>query len=240
MNAQTHGELANFIWDICNLLRGPYKRNEYRRVILPLTVLRRFDCVLADTKDDVLAAGRVHAKQSENVRHQLLAAAAQRSFYNVPRRGPRLPQRSPRRSRCDGSGRVRRGPADAVDPVRDGRDRDRRPSPDPHRSSWVKQAIRGTIATLAETTGGALFGDRDELTVRLPALPRPGTPPQRLARGPARATPSTGAAPDAQRCPRSGPPPISTPQYERAPTRSASLPYWTPPLVVAVFQERSS
>ena len=83
MNVQTHGELANFIWDICNLLRGPYKRNEYRKVILPLTVLRRFDCVLADTKDDVLAAERVHAKQSENVRHQLLAAAAKRSFYNT-------------------------------------------------------------------------------------------------------------------------------------------------------------
>ena len=57
VNAQTHSELANFIWSICNLLRGPYKRNEYRKVILPLTVLRRFDCVLADTKDDVLAAG---------------------------------------------------------------------------------------------------------------------------------------------------------------------------------------
>ena len=83
MNAQTHGELANFIWDICNLLRGPYKRNEYRKVILPLTVLRRFDCVLADTKDDVLVAARVHARQSENVRHQLLAAAAQRPFYNT-------------------------------------------------------------------------------------------------------------------------------------------------------------
>ena len=83
MNAQTHGELANFIWDICNLLRGPYKRNEYRKVILPLTVLRRFDCVLADTKDDVLAAARLHARQSENVRHQLVAAAAQRPFYNT-------------------------------------------------------------------------------------------------------------------------------------------------------------
>ena len=91
MNAQTHSELANFIWDICNLLRGPYKRNEYRKVILPLTVLRRFDCVLADTKDDVLAADRVHANQSENVRRQLLAAAAQRPFYNTsPFDFPRL------------------------------------------------------------------------------------------------------------------------------------------------------
>ena len=40
MNTQTHAELVNFIWAICNLLRGPYKRNEYRKVILPLTVLR--------------------------------------------------------------------------------------------------------------------------------------------------------------------------------------------------------
>ena len=41
MNGETHSQLANFIWSICNLLRGPYKRNEYRKVILPLTVLRR-------------------------------------------------------------------------------------------------------------------------------------------------------------------------------------------------------
>jgi hypothetical protein len=37
MNVETHSQLANFIWSICNLLRGPYKRNEYRKVILPLT-----------------------------------------------------------------------------------------------------------------------------------------------------------------------------------------------------------
>jgi type I restriction enzyme M protein len=35
MTAETHTQLANFIWSICNLLRGPYKRNEYRKVILP-------------------------------------------------------------------------------------------------------------------------------------------------------------------------------------------------------------
>ena len=54
MNVRTHGEFARFIWSICNLLRGLYKRNEYRKVILPLTVLRRFDCVLAETKQAVL------------------------------------------------------------------------------------------------------------------------------------------------------------------------------------------
>lgn len=47
MPAETHSQIASFIWSICNLLRGPYKRNEYRKVILPLTVLRRFDCILA-------------------------------------------------------------------------------------------------------------------------------------------------------------------------------------------------
>jgi type I restriction enzyme M protein len=47
--------MVNFIWGICNLLRGPYKRNEYRRVILPLTVLRRFDSILLPNKQKVLA-----------------------------------------------------------------------------------------------------------------------------------------------------------------------------------------
>ena len=54
MNTETHRQLAGFIWSICNLLRGPYKRNEYRKVILPLTVLRRFDCLLAPTKAKAL------------------------------------------------------------------------------------------------------------------------------------------------------------------------------------------
>ena len=72
MNAQTHSELASFIWSICNLLRGPYKRNEYRKVILPLTVLRRFDCVLALTKEAVLSAAETHQGQSENVLNGLL------------------------------------------------------------------------------------------------------------------------------------------------------------------------
>ena len=83
MNAGTHGELASFIWSICNLLRGPYKRNEYRKVILPLTVLRRFDCVLAETKDEVLAANERYAAESERVRHRLLMEASGRPFYNV-------------------------------------------------------------------------------------------------------------------------------------------------------------
>ena len=63
MTAETHRQLANFIWSICNLLRGPYKRNEYRKVIPPLTVLRRFDCLLASTKTQILAEHTVRRPQ---------------------------------------------------------------------------------------------------------------------------------------------------------------------------------
>ena len=82
MNARTHGEMVNFIWDICNLLRGPYKRNEYRKVILPLTVLRRFDCVLAPTKQAVLEATIQYSNASDSIRHEMLKTAALHSFYN--------------------------------------------------------------------------------------------------------------------------------------------------------------
>ncbi|MGI6332772.1 MAG: type I restriction-modification system subunit M [Zhaonellaceae bacterium] len=45
---------VNFIWSIAELLRGPYKKEQYGDVILPMAVLRRFDCVLAETKQEVL------------------------------------------------------------------------------------------------------------------------------------------------------------------------------------------
>ena len=40
---------AQFIWSVADLLRGDYKQSEYGKVILPLTVLRRLDCVLEPT-----------------------------------------------------------------------------------------------------------------------------------------------------------------------------------------------
>jgi type I restriction enzyme M protein len=45
---------AAFIWSVADLLRGDYKQSEYGKVILPLTVLRRLDCVLEPTKSAVL------------------------------------------------------------------------------------------------------------------------------------------------------------------------------------------
>jgi len=47
-------DLSNFIWSIADLLRGPYRPPQYERVMLPLVVLRRFDCVLEPTKQAVL------------------------------------------------------------------------------------------------------------------------------------------------------------------------------------------
>jgi type I restriction enzyme M protein len=78
-----HHELANFIWSICNLLRGPYKRNEYRKVILPLTVLRRFDCLLAPTKDQVLAEFSKIKGKPETVVRGILERVTRRPFYNL-------------------------------------------------------------------------------------------------------------------------------------------------------------
>src|SRR5258707_4485049 len=50
-----HSDHASLIWQIADLLRGPYRPPQYERVLLLMTVLRRFDCVLASTKTKVLS-----------------------------------------------------------------------------------------------------------------------------------------------------------------------------------------
>jgi len=50
----THQQHIKFIWDIADLLRGPYRPPQYERVMLPMTVLRRFDSVLENSKSEVL------------------------------------------------------------------------------------------------------------------------------------------------------------------------------------------
>lgn len=59
------GEKVNFIWKIAELLRGPYKADEYGDVVLPMAVLRRFDCLLEDTKDLVVA--KAEATDAETI-----------------------------------------------------------------------------------------------------------------------------------------------------------------------------
>jgi len=83
--SQSHSQIASFIWSICNLLRGPYKRNEYRKVILPLTVIRRFDCILEPSKDKVLAELPHLYGKSDNIIHESLTRITGVPFYNKSR-----------------------------------------------------------------------------------------------------------------------------------------------------------
>jgi len=73
---------VNFIWGIAELLRGDYKQSEYGRVVLPFTVLRRLDLVLAPTKQTVLEeAVRLEGLAFETDR--LLRDASGQGFYNT-------------------------------------------------------------------------------------------------------------------------------------------------------------
>ena len=74
--------LSAFIWSVADLLRGDYKQSEYGKVILPFTVLRRLDCVLAPTKDAVLAERTTRLAQGMNPEPFLLRKAGQ-TFYNT-------------------------------------------------------------------------------------------------------------------------------------------------------------
>ena len=74
--------LSSFIWSVADLLRGDYKQSEYGRVILPFTVLRRLDCVLAPTKIAVLKEKAAREKRGVDP-HQFLLRKAGHSFYNL-------------------------------------------------------------------------------------------------------------------------------------------------------------
>ena len=72
---------AGLIWAIADLLRGDYKRAEYQKVILPLVLLRRLDCVLEPTKRQVLA--RARTIESDNVRNVVLKTITGVEAYNT-------------------------------------------------------------------------------------------------------------------------------------------------------------
>ena len=81
-DSETIRNHAAFIWSVADLLRGDYKQSEYGRVILPLTVIRRLDCVLEPTKQAVLERHKQLAGRIENVEPVLQAVAGQQ-FYNT-------------------------------------------------------------------------------------------------------------------------------------------------------------
>lgn len=79
MNASS---LAGFIWSVADLLRGDYKQSDYGKVILPFTLLRRLDCVLAPTKAAVLAEYEAR-RDSKLPLDQFLLRKSGQSFYNT-------------------------------------------------------------------------------------------------------------------------------------------------------------
>jgi type I restriction enzyme M protein len=89
MIAQQHQELSDKIWAVANKLRGPYRPPQYRRVMLPLIVLRRLDCVLEPTKAEVLTQYQVLKKKglSDTSVEKALAKIAskdrQQPLYNI-------------------------------------------------------------------------------------------------------------------------------------------------------------
>jgi type I restriction enzyme M protein len=79
-----HNEIVSFLWGVADLIRDTFKRGKYQDVILPLTVLRRLDCVLAPTKEKVLARQAQLAGRLENPDAQLRRASGF-AFYNTSR-----------------------------------------------------------------------------------------------------------------------------------------------------------
>ena len=77
-------EKVNFIWSIADLIRDSFKRGKYQDVILPLTVLRRIDSVLAPTKRDVLHTLAEIGDQVEDI-DDLLSLKSGFAFYNKSR-----------------------------------------------------------------------------------------------------------------------------------------------------------
>lgn len=74
---------VNFIWTIAEILRGPYKKEDYGKVVLPMAVLRRFDCVLSETKDEVLTQYDKYKNLPQESRDEILNRVAKQNFSNV-------------------------------------------------------------------------------------------------------------------------------------------------------------
>lgn len=79
-----HRALSACNWQIADLLRGPYRPPQYERVMLPLTVLRRFECVLRPTKEKVLTEykKRKDGKLNNDALDKLLNKASVQRFHN--------------------------------------------------------------------------------------------------------------------------------------------------------------
>jgi type I restriction enzyme M protein len=76
---------VSFIWSVADLLRGPYRPNQYKDLMLPMTVLRRLDCVLEPTKDKVLAKQKALSGGKVKNVNPILCRVTGVPFYNTSR-----------------------------------------------------------------------------------------------------------------------------------------------------------
>lgn len=84
----THQQHIKFIWDIADLLRGPYRPPQYERVMLPMTVLRRFDSVLESSKEEVINEyNSLKSKYNNDIPVSILTSKLEKitgqKFYNT-------------------------------------------------------------------------------------------------------------------------------------------------------------
>src|SRR5262245_33352651 len=80
-----YNEIISFLWGVADLIRDTFKRGKYQDVILPLTILRRLDCVLGPTKEKVLRKqAELRGKKLENLEPQLRRVSGF-AFYNTSR-----------------------------------------------------------------------------------------------------------------------------------------------------------
>jgi type I restriction enzyme M protein len=80
---ENFNDKVSFIWSIAELLRGPYKPEDYGHVVLPMAVLRRFDCALECTKTDVLDQYEQVKELPEEIRDEILNRVAGQQFNNT-------------------------------------------------------------------------------------------------------------------------------------------------------------
>lgn len=75
-------EKSNLIWAVADLLRGDYKQSDYGKVILPMTIMRRLDCVLTPNKQKVLNYLPKVEKLSDSAKDLALNKIAKANFHN--------------------------------------------------------------------------------------------------------------------------------------------------------------
>ena len=83
MTNNNFSSTAALLWSVADLLRGDFKQSQYGRIILPFTLLRRLECVIEETKSDVLDKYEAVKAMPFEAQDKILTHSAKLSFYNT-------------------------------------------------------------------------------------------------------------------------------------------------------------